>query len=341
MNIVADAGLRANDVLLGRGSGPSQYEGNKRFRAVVWETFQNVLHEEQARHNRRGDKLSVDTSFPTTLGTYAKARLCRIVRDKIIRNHGRFLQRVTSGSTAATTDSDNSLICVIYNEGSKNKDGKRPYLKTYYKTVDERQVLNKIKQTLRFLLDREFGRTERSCVGAATAGDDSLGGPLFTSAALCQTGQDIRLALSNVARLVSPRQALPLPPPHLVQYARNDATALDRITSVQGMLILQERQKQRRQENERALRVLQLLRTGGDAGIALYQHAGSTASSRGGFSGYCGITLGYMLDTAPQVLPTFIAKCLHGSTVPSPSTPQSATHEETVRSLICSLMKNK
>jgi hypothetical protein len=158
--IVGDTGLRANDVLLGRGSGPSQYEGNRRFRDVVWNAIQDYLQGEQARHFHRGEKL--EKSFPTSLSTTTKSRLCSIVREKIARIHGRFLRKVTSASVGATTDFDPSMICVTHNEYSKNKDGKKILVKTYYKIVDEKQVLNKIKQTLRFLLDQKLGRKEHS-----------------------------------------------------------------------------------------------------------------------------------------------------------------------------------
>jgi hypothetical protein len=161
---VADTSLRANDVLFGRGSGPNQYEGNRRFRSVVWETFQDYLQGEQARHFRQGKML--DSSFPTSLSAGTKSRLCRIVREKITRMHGRFLQKVTSAE--AMPHAYYNLICVTQSGECENEDGKGPCRDTYYKIVDERQVLDKIKQTLRFLLDQKFGRKESSDIVRVT-----------------------------------------------------------------------------------------------------------------------------------------------------------------------------
>ena len=70
--------------------------------------------------------------------------LYRIVREKITHMHGRFLQKITS--VEAMRLADQNLICVTQSEGRKKKDGERPSHKTYYKIVDERQALVKVKQ---------------------------------------------------------------------------------------------------------------------------------------------------------------------------------------------------
>jgi hypothetical protein len=307
--IVADTDCRPNDVLFGRGSGASQHEGNRRFRGIVWETFQAHLQGEQARHCCRGEKL--DGSFPNSLCTTTKSRICHVVIEKISKMNGRFLQKVTSASTAATTD----------NEESNNEVGKESSLTTY-RIVDERQVLNKIKQTLRFLLDQKYGRNKRSHfvrgVTAATAGRGKSGETSFASPATPtgvlyqgQAVQDTALALPNdvVAQLLSKWQALPLPPsralPHLlVPLQRRSVTSLDMDIPTQAMLILQQRQQRRRKEKERTLALLQSLGAGGDGVMALQDSNAGNASlqqralavsmalSHGGFLGYGDIAPG-------------------------------------------------
>jgi hypothetical protein len=277
-NIVADTDCRVNDVLFGRGSGPSQHEGNRRFRGVVWETFQEYLQGEQERHWRRGEKLC--SWFPPSLSRATKSRLCHIVREKVTKMKGRFLQKVTSLSAAATTDPNKNMTCAIHNEESNYEAEKTPYLKTYYRIADENKVLSKIKQTLRFLLDQKYGRKERShsvrVSTVLTAGGGSSGKISFGSAVPTgilhqgQTGQNMPSALPNdtVAGLLSEcRALLPSPPPPLVvaPLQRYNATSLDMYISSQVFFILQQRQQQRRKENERTIALLQLLGTGGDA----------------------------------------------------------------------------
>jgi hypothetical protein len=257
---IADIGLRANDVLFGRGSGPSQYEGNRRFRCVVWETLQDYIQGEQAKHFHRNEKL--DSSLPTSLSTGIKSRLCRIVHQKITRMDGRFLQKVTSAEDM--TKAENRLICVTHNE-----DGKEPYGSTYYKVVNKKKVLEKIRQTLRFLLDQKFGRKERSdCVKvteAITVGVESSGVPSSASAIIPagilsqhQNLQDTSLASPNdvVVRLQPECPALS---PSSVAFARHNATTLDILTNTQMLLILHQRQQQRRQDIERVLCLLQVV----------------------------------------------------------------------------------
>jgi hypothetical protein len=93
-----------------------------------------------------------------------------------------------------------------------------------------------------------------------------------------EIGRDMPLALPKdaMARLFSEYQTLPpppLPPPPLpppgVPHARHYITTLDMHIRSQVMLILQQRLQQRREENKRALGLLQLLGIGGDAGMAL------------------------------------------------------------------------
>jgi hypothetical protein len=85
---IADTGLRANDVLLGRGSGPSPYECNRHFR--------------KAKHFDGGAKL--DRPVPKSLDTDIESRLCRIVQEKITRMDGRFLQKVASAEDTTHTE---------------------------------------------------------------------------------------------------------------------------------------------------------------------------------------------------------------------------------------------
>jgi hypothetical protein len=191
--------------------------------------------------------------------------------------NGRFLQKVTSLSAAATTDPNKNMTCAIHNEESNYEAEKEPYLKTYYRIADENKVLSKIKQTLRFLLDQKYGRKDSVRVSTAvTAGGGSSGKISFGSAVSTgilhqgQTGQNMPSALPNdtVARLLSEyRSLLPSPPPPLVvaPLQRYNATSLDMYISSQVLFILQQRQQQRRKENERTIALLQLLGTGGDA----------------------------------------------------------------------------
>jgi hypothetical protein len=319
--IVEDKGLRAHDVLLGRGSGPSQYKGNVRFRCVVWETFQDYLQGEQARHYRGGGKQ--DSLLPASVNAATKARLCRLVREKVTRLQGRFLQKVTLCS-AESTDADSCLICVHHNQ---DEHGKGPQVTTYYKIADEKLVLNKIKQTLRFLLDQKFGRKERSDVVRVTeasfVGVERSGGPMLASAAMPagtlsqgHTGPHVPQVLPNdtIARLLSTcHQPLP-PPPVVIPHVRYDAITPGMLPPAQSYL--QQRQQQQRQQQE-ALGIL--LRSGGEADMnpntsnaeyaSLEQQilAVSMASACCGFSGYGGITPGISLNTSPQALPTFIS----------------------------------
>jgi hypothetical protein len=290
MTSIEETDCRANDVLFGRGSGPSKHEGNRRFRGVVWETFQGYLQIERARHCSRGE-MGNDV-LPPSLSAATKSRLCQIIREKIAKMDGRFLQKVTSASVAATPDSDENMTCVTHNERGIKEVGNRHNLKTYYRIVDERQVLSKIKQTLRFLLEQKYGRKERSDVvrvaAAVTASRKYLGEPSYASTAVVPTGilhesqtwQDMPPVPPTdvLARLLLECPVLPQPPLMVVPLQQPHAASLNMDISSQLLLLLQQRQQQRRKENERALGLLQLLGPGRDAIMALHGRNAGNAS---------------------------------------------------------------
>jgi hypothetical protein len=165
---------------------------------------------------------------------------------------------------------------------------------THNEVVNKRKVLEKIKQTFRFLLDQKFGQKKRSACARVTAalnvGDESPGGPSSSSALIpagilsqSQSSKDIPLSSPNdfVARPLSESNALP---PSFLSFARHDATTLDVFTNTQVLLILQQRQQQRQQENERVIGLLQLLQTRNTGNAALQQSSlvGSIGTSHGG-----------------------------------------------------------
>jgi hypothetical protein len=304
---VAEAGLRATDILMGRGSGPSQNEGNKRFRAVVWETYQEHAQEEQESKRRKG--ASVNPSAPVWMNAGTKARLCRVVKAKIARLNGRFLQRITSAADVK----DDSLVYITRQGVAKNPDGTTTATnrKIYFQIVDDRLVLDKIKQTFRFLMDQQFGKRPHSVPSPgsedikarpesgteASSRDLSssttfLPGPLHsnalsqsmndklkTSQRSLASSEDIlaRFRLSQHQPFFPPAPAASLlPPTHL------GVLPLDMISSAQVFLRVQQ---QRREENQRALALLQLMRSqhtmsiGGNMDVTIFERAIAVATA--------------------------------------------------------------
>lgn len=283
----SESGLRATDVLMGRGSGPSQNEGNRRFRAVVWETYQEYEQQEMAAKQQDSGGDGAKSNAPIWMNAGTKGRLCRIVKAKIDRMKGRFLQKVTSADAGGMDD--DSLVCATEPHLKETKTAESGEAaatvtkKTFYKIVDDRLVLDKIKQTFRFLLDQKYGRkgssSDSTDVGVSVASPDRKETIEHSSAAgmtsppkndlsklFAQRQQQQRMSPLHGSPSNSPLASL-LAPEYRTTLSQslvpNNTPTLDLLSSEQLLLRIQE---YRRQEDERALALLRLMRTGASAG---------------------------------------------------------------------------
>jgi hypothetical protein len=122
--------LRAADVVMGRGSGPNQRGGNVRFRALVWETFTGARSGAPGSNTRTGmDKLT-------------KKELAQRVLSKVKEGNGRFLQRITQAPKT---------------HPGENRDENDEKRGAVYVEVPDKKVIEKIKQTYRFLRSQKSG----------------------------------------------------------------------------------------------------------------------------------------------------------------------------------------
>lgn len=155
--------LRATDVLFGRGTGPNNFIGNIRFRALVSE----VLQDFPASHAGRDGNYR-----PTTMDAETKNALASEVLELAKQRQMFFLQKLPK--TGGPPGNDPSTVVLIImnpddNEGGEGggaaegqMDGEDAAVNSVaesgrswsrYLIVPEAQVLSKIKQSLRFQLE--------------------------------------------------------------------------------------------------------------------------------------------------------------------------------------------
>jgi hypothetical protein len=161
--------LHENDVLLGRGTGPNTSVGNVRFREIVWETFQAHLsakssastsslkqnatdektEENAVPHDEPTCKKDVDKegmTEPLSFDSRTKNEVAFKVLSKFQQaGQGRFLRKLTKAETASVDD-----------EAKKHHQSDMVLLRTkngLYEEVSGKEVLEKIKQTLRFQIE--------------------------------------------------------------------------------------------------------------------------------------------------------------------------------------------
>jgi hypothetical protein len=108
--------LQSSDILMGRGSGPSNHPGNIRLRDLVWKTYQ--------------EHLSPESEHPATTRT----KVVNIVFNSIKAEKRRFLRKITKPKQ------QNQEIHLVS--------------ATTYCEVSDKEALEKTKQTLRFQIER-------------------------------------------------------------------------------------------------------------------------------------------------------------------------------------------
>jgi hypothetical protein len=137
-------GLNPNDVLMGRGSGANLKQGNIRFRQMVCDKYD----EEMARIQCK------------TMEAVAavKIKVANDVLQEIKSNGGRFLRK--------------SLKPVKAKEDSSTEDLNTKEVQQYiiYEEVSDKEATEKIKQTLRFQIERRKGFRYRSWRGGDPEG---------------------------------------------------------------------------------------------------------------------------------------------------------------------------
>jgi hypothetical protein len=156
---ICESGLSDKDILMGRGSGPSQNKGNIWFRGVVWKTYQEYLKEETSQQ-------PMDTS--------AKTRLSKLSLKKITDEGGRFLQKITKNEAKIRKENqdDGGLVVVLHSDELVSNQ----HQISFYVRVDEKQVLLKIKQTIRFLVDQRASSSSRTSPSSSSPKRSSSGG---------------------------------------------------------------------------------------------------------------------------------------------------------------------
>jgi hypothetical protein len=180
-------GLRDDDVLTGRGSGPNQTVGNTRFRQVVFETYQEYLssltassseqpdgqqQEQQQQQQKGGDGGSgppVGVARVTLDGT-TKNMLSRQILAKIQARNGRFLRRICPEDyrnlsaeervrvvrvpAAAETDDAVVTVAAAGNATSPAEPAATRRMNLYIE-LTPKETLEKVKQSLRFQVERK------------------------------------------------------------------------------------------------------------------------------------------------------------------------------------------
>jgi hypothetical protein len=129
-------GLKSNDVIMGRGSGANLKKGNVKFRQLVWDKY----NDEMARMERK------------TMEAIAavKIKVANDVLDQIKSNGGRFLRKTLKPVSAQHAGSGEESSV-----GGEVRD-------IVYEEVPDKEALEKIKQTLRFQIERRRDRGSRS-----------------------------------------------------------------------------------------------------------------------------------------------------------------------------------
>ncbi|KAG7344978.1 hypothetical protein IV203_032509 [Nitzschia inconspicua] len=164
-------GLRKYDVLTGRGSGPNQSQGNTLFRQIVWETYREYLQ-----------SLDVDRgSLPVTphhqdpnasrrpMDGNIKNLLARIILSKVQDRQGRFLRRICKEDFRSLSEDEKSRVVQVPLDSETVKTLSPPFTKkepqvhtssplsqkvNLYVELSVKETLEKIKQSLRFQVDR-------------------------------------------------------------------------------------------------------------------------------------------------------------------------------------------
>ncbi|KAG7369964.1 hypothetical protein IV203_027710 [Nitzschia inconspicua] len=128
-------GLNSNDVILGRGSGANLKKGNVKFRQMVWDKY----NEEMA-----GGELTTMEAIAAV-----KVKVANDVLDEIKSRGGRFLRKTLKAEgVSKSRPVEDSII-----SGGSSGD-------IVYEEVSDKEALEKIKQTLRFQIER---RRTRGC----------------------------------------------------------------------------------------------------------------------------------------------------------------------------------
>jgi hypothetical protein len=174
--------LHENDVLLGRGTGPNTSPGNVRFRRIVWETFQEQLaakspasssslkkttndkgcEESAVPHDestRKKDAEIEGAAEPPPLDSRTKNEVALKVLSKFQEaGQGRFLKKLTKAeavSFAATSPHQSDKVLWSTKHG-------------LYEEVSNKEVLEKIKLTLRFQIEDHARRQASSAPRVAS-----------------------------------------------------------------------------------------------------------------------------------------------------------------------------
>ena len=150
--------LREDDILLGRGSGPSKHPGNARFRAIVQETYDEHMATERAK---KDGSSKLDGAFQGGLRTASRAHLVKVIREKTREQGCRFLQKVNSPPGTNPHQANTDGVGSKGKQATASKETREPDAKinaSYYQQVEEKQIREKIKQALRFVDEKETGR---------------------------------------------------------------------------------------------------------------------------------------------------------------------------------------
>jgi hypothetical protein len=113
--------LSDHDVLLGRGTGPNEHQGNKMLRSLVAK-FQKEYNPSPSRKGRQD--------------------VARMTLQKIKKNKGRFLERASASALLGSSSS-----------GEDDQDNRGDGPVVYYLVVDDNKAITKIKQAFRYNMD--------------------------------------------------------------------------------------------------------------------------------------------------------------------------------------------
>jgi hypothetical protein len=147
--------LTENDVLMGRGSGPNGNTGNIRLRKLVWQVYLDELRASDPRYNGFSFDKKMQGTFPLPLPA-VKWRIRKQVMKVLQARGAKFLRGV----------SQERVVALSSLKGGRKKqatmflvrNGHRPSFYAIEATTQEAK--NKIRQALRFQLDRRGEREE-------------------------------------------------------------------------------------------------------------------------------------------------------------------------------------
>jgi hypothetical protein len=175
--LMAAAPLRKYDVLTGRGSGPNRSQGNTLFRQMVGETYQEYLQSLGPKgeaipvghpHHRYVGPAIV---FQRSMGGTFKNLLARQILIKVQGQGGRFLRRISMEEYRTLRQDQKARIVRVpvdpravikaqsSNETEFQEDGRSSISQhqrdDLYAELSVKETLEKIKQSLRFQVDRQ------------------------------------------------------------------------------------------------------------------------------------------------------------------------------------------